>query len=116
MSAAAVVDAYVAGDPGQLALDVVLRVPAKSSLAGVHVGREAVLAALAALGDRSADAEPRIAARFDADGRVLVFTELRVGATIARQGIVYHVRDGAIAEIDLFSGYADDVTTAPLRR
>jgi ketosteroid isomerase-like protein len=124
MSAGAVVqgrlDALAAGDragaDAALADDVVLRVPAKSRFQGVYDGRSAVAETLAAIGALTGEDPPAEYTRFTSAERVLVFHVHGTDGQAARQTVVYRVADGRIAEIDLFSGYADDPRTAPLLR
>jgi ketosteroid isomerase-like protein len=124
MSAEAVVqarlDALAAGDragaDAALSDDVVLRVPAKSRFSGVHEGRSAVAEVLAGIDALTPEEPPAEYTRFASAERVLVFRVHGTGEQEARHSVVYRVDDGRIAEIDLFSGYADDPRTAPLRR
>jgi ketosteroid isomerase-like protein len=113
-------DALAAGDRERadalLAEDVVLRIPAKSSLAGVHNGRDEVARALAALDALTSPGEMLEYTRFSSQERVMLFYEHHLGGAVARSAVIHRATDGLITEIDVLSGYVDDVARAPLRR
>jgi hypothetical protein len=88
--------------------DVVMRLPGRSSEAGVHEGKPAVVAAITALLDRTADhsAEVDVLDRLTSSSRVALL--LREAVTRGpdrlelRRVNVYTVRGDRIVEIDIF--------------
>jgi uncharacterized protein (TIGR02246 family) len=123
MDAAAVLDEYAAawarGDPETAfsfyADDVVMRLPGHGSLAGVHDGRAAVIAAIRALLARTdgLPVEVEVIDRLVSPDRVAMV--LRERATRGQEHLdlrrvnVYRVRDDRIVEIDVFEADQYDV-------
>jgi ketosteroid isomerase-like protein len=87
---------------------VVMTLPGRSAEAGVHEGRTAVVAAITALLDRTADhsVEVEVVDRLASPTRValLVREVVRRGGELLdlRRVNVYTVRDDRIAEIEIF--------------
>ena len=116
MDAEAVLEAYAAawerGDPeGAFEIyadDVVMRLPGRGSLAGTHQGREAVIAAIRALLDRTDDVpvEVEVLDRLTSADRVAMV--LRESTSRGADHLelsrvnVYRVRDDRIVEIEIF--------------
>lgn len=88
--------------------DVVMRLPGRGSLAGAHVGRDAVIAAIRALLDRTstASAEVDVLDRLvSADRVALVLREAAIRGDEhleLRRVNVYRVVGDKIVEIDIF--------------
>jgi ketosteroid isomerase-like protein len=109
---AAYAEAWGRGDPeaafGFYADDVVMRLPGRSREAGVHEGKGAVVTAIRALLARSGDDPVEVTPldRLVSDDRValLVREVVRRGDDVLdlRRVNVYRVRDGLIAEIEVF--------------
>lgn len=111
-----VMSAYAAawerGDPEAAwafyADDVVMHLPGRSSLAGDHVGRDAVIGAIQALLARTSDtaAEVEVLDRMTSGTRVAMVVREAVVRGDERLELrrvnVYRVEDGKIAEIDIF--------------
>jgi len=104
--------AWAEGDPQRAwafyADDVVMRLPGRGRLAGTHVGRAAVIAAIEALlartGDASADVEV-LDRLVSADRVALVVREVVVrddARLELRRVNSYRVRGDKITEIDIF--------------
>ena len=93
---------------GFYADDVVMHLPGRGGLAGSHAGKPAVVAAIRALLARTDGAEATVDVqdRLVSEDRVaLVLREVvtRGGRTLdLRRVNVYRVRDGLIADIDIF--------------
>jgi ketosteroid isomerase-like protein len=104
--------AWERGDPEAAwefyADDVVMRLPGRGALAGVHAGRAAVVATIQGLLDRTstASAEVEVLDRLVSGSRVaLVLREavIRSGQRLEFTRVnVYRVESGRIAEIDIF--------------
>jgi ketosteroid isomerase-like protein len=88
--------------------DVVMRLPGHSRDAGVHVGKPAVIAAINALLDRTADhsAEVEVLDRLTSPSRVALMLREVVTRGDERLELrrvnVYTVRDDRIVDIDIF--------------
>lgn len=116
---AAYAAAWERGDPEAAwvlyADDVVMRLPGRGSLAGVHEGREAVVAAIRALLARTSTSsvDVEVLDRLASGERVaLVLREAVVRGherLELRRVNVYRVRDGKIIEIDVFEANQYDV-------
>ena len=116
MDASEVIAAYAAawerGEPEQAfsfyADDVVMRLPGRGSLAGVHRGRDSVIATIRALLERTSSfaAEVRVVDRLVSSGRVALVLEEAAGRDGERLELrrvnVYRVADDKIVEIDIF--------------
>ena len=116
MDAAEVVAAYAAawndGDTEQawsyFADDVVMRLPGRGALAGEHHGREAVLAAIRALLERTSNsyAEVHVIDRLVSNDRVaLVLREIATRGDERlehRRVSLYRVANGQIVDIDIY--------------
>ncbi len=112
--------AWEAGDPHRAwtfySDDVVMRLPGRGSLAGIHRGKEAVVAAISALLDRTSEfaAEVLVIDRLVSGDRVALLLEEAVERGDSRLELrrvkVYKVRDDRIVEIDIFEAdqYAVD--------
>ena len=116
MDAAEVVAAYAAawndGDTERawsyFADDVVMRLPGRGALAGEHHGREAVLAAIRALLERTSDsyAQVQVIDRLVSNDRVALV--LREIATRGEERVehrrvsLYRVANGQIVDIDIY--------------
>jgi ketosteroid isomerase-like protein len=88
--------------------DVVMRLPGRGSLAGVHAGRDAVVSTIRALLDRTstASAEVEVLDRLVSSDRVAIVVREAVVRGDQRLELsrvnVYRVDDDKIAEIDIF--------------
>lgn len=93
---------------GFYADDVVMRLPGRGPLAGSHVGRDAVIAAIEALLARTDDAsaEVEVIDRLASADRVALLVREVVVRGDARLELrrvnAYRVRDDKITEIDIF--------------
>lgn len=104
--------AWSEGDPARAwefyADDVVMHLPGRSSFAGTHRGRAAVVAAIQALLDRTSDAaaEVEVLDRMVSDERVALLVRevvVRGDRRLELRRInAYRVRDDKIVEIDIF--------------
>lgn len=104
--------AWERGEPEQAwayyADDVVMRLPGRGSLAGVHEGRDAVISAISDLLARTSDttAEVEVVDRLVSDDRIALVVREAVARDDdhleLRRVNVYRVRDGKIVEIDIF--------------
>lgn len=95
--------------------DVVMHLPGRGGLAGVHSGRAAVIATIQALLDRTSDstAEVEVVDRLVSGDRVaMVLREAvtRDGERLdLRRVNVYRVADGRIVDIDIYEAHQYDV-------
>jgi ketosteroid isomerase-like protein len=111
--------AWERGDPEAAwafyAPDVVMRLPGRGTLAGEHVGREAVIGAIKALLDRTSDtsAQVEVLDRLVSADRVgMLLREVVVRGEERlelRRVNLYRVADGLITDIDIFEADQYDV-------
>lgn len=111
---AAYAAAWEDGDPERAwsyyADEVVMHLPGRSSLAGDHVGRDAVIAAIQALLARTSDltAEVEVLDQLASDDRVaMVLREAVVRGDTRlelRRVNLYRVTNGKIVDIDIYEG------------
>jgi ketosteroid isomerase-like protein len=111
--------AWERGDPEAAwafyAPDVVMRLPGRGTLAGEHVGREAVIGAIKALLDRTSDtsAQVEVLDRLVSADRVgMLLREVVVRGEQRlelRRVNLYRVADGLITDIDIFEADQYDV-------
>ena len=104
--------AWSEGDPARAwdfyADDVVMHLPGRGPLAGTHRGRDAVVATIQALLDRTGDAaaEVEVVDRMVSDERVALLVREVVVRDEHRLELrrinAYRVRDDKICEIDIF--------------
>jgi ketosteroid isomerase-like protein len=104
--------AWERGDPETAwqfyADDVVMNLPGRGSLAGTHVGRASVIAAIKALLARTSDlsAEVEVIDRLTSGDRVALVLREAVSSSEAALELyrvnVYQVVDGKIARIDIY--------------
>lgn len=103
--------AYRAFSTGDLApvlsifdASVMWNVNGGSLISGTHGGRAAVADLLVRIAEKLTDIEPK---RFFTDGEsVIVLSELRFGADVARQADVYQFQDGRVVNVRTFGDVA----------